>query len=85
MRQIRISGINIRQNKRVIIALRDIFGIGPKTAEDICNHVNVDRNKKASELTDLEVTNIQHYIDNHLKVEGDLKKDLLEKIRSYFE
>ena len=70
----RISGVNIPTNKRVLIALTYIFGIGPKIASEICSKASIDLSKRVNELTDEEVNKIREIIDQKHQVEGDLRR-----------
>ena len=71
----RIAGVNIPTNKRVIIALQYIHGIGSKKAEEICEKVSIPAERRVSQLTDAEVLQIRETIDRDYMVEGDLRRD----------
>ena len=71
----RIAGVNIPQNKVVHVALTYIHGIGKKHSNDICNKLNIEKNKRTNSLTDEEVLKIREFIDQNFKVEGDLRRD----------
>ncbi len=77
----RIAGVNIPTNKRVEIALRYIHGIGPKNATDICEKVNIPRERRVNELSDAEVIQIREVIDRDYTVEGDLRRDVAMNIK----
>ena len=62
----RISGVNIPTNKRVLIALTYIFGIGPKIASEICSKASIDLSKRVNQLTDEEVNKIREIINQFL-------------------
>src|ERR1700729_3324386 len=70
----RISGVTIPNEKQVWVALTYVYGIGPKTADDILTSANVERTVRAKDLTDAEVSRIQDYINEHLTVEGELQR-----------
>ena len=70
----RIAGVNIPTNKRVVIALRYIHGIGPAKAKEICERVKIPPARRVSELTDAEVLQIRETIDRDYVVEGDLRR-----------
>ena len=72
----RISGINIPTNKKINIALTYIFGIGNKSASDICSEASVDITKRVSELNDDELNVIRDLIDQKHTVEGDLRRKI---------
>lgn len=77
----RISGINIPTKKRVIIALRYIYGIGPVHASAIADAVGIDHSRRVSELTEDEVVRIREEIDANYKVEGDLRREIAQNIK----
>lgn len=77
----RIAGVNIPTNKRVVIALQYIHGIGPKTAADIVKFVNIPLERRVNELTDAEVLAIRETIDRDLRVEGDLRREVSMNIK----
>jgi small subunit ribosomal protein S13 len=77
----RISGVDIPREKRVEIALTYIYGIGRTTAVQICEAVDVAPATRVRDLTDDEVGRIRLHIDQHLKVEGDLRRDVLQDIK----
>ncbi len=77
----RIAGVNIPTNKRVLIALQYIHGIGAKTADDICEAVNIDRTRRVNELSDAEVIQIREVIDRDHMVEGDLRREVAMNIK----
>ena len=71
----RIAGINLPTNKRVIIALTYIHGIGRMASKEICNSVGIDEAKRINEISDSEIMSIREYIDNNNMVEGDLRRE----------
>ena len=77
----RIAGVNLPTNKRVIIALQYIHGIGPKIAKDIVTKVNLPPERRVSQLTDAEVLQIREVIDHDYVVEGDLRRDVAMNIK----
>ena len=77
----RIAGVNIPTNKRVPIALTYITGIGRTSADQICEAVNIDASRRVNELSDAEVLAVREYIDAHLMVEGDLRRDVQMNIK----
>ena len=70
----RIAGVNIPTNKRVVIALQYIHGIGPTKATEICEKVGIPAPRRVNELTDAEVIQIRETIDRDYAVEGDLRR-----------
>jgi len=85
----RIAGVDIPENKKIRYALRYIYGVGPKFADDIVAEAGVDPDTKASELTDQEASRIAEVIDAGYVVEGVLRRQTqqniqrLRDIRSY--
>ena len=77
----RIAGVNIPTNKRVLIALQYIHGIGTKTAQDIMGKVNLPPERRVSQLTDAEVLQIREIIDRDYMVEGDLRREVQLNIK----
>jgi len=77
----RIAGVNIPTNKRTLIALTYIHGIGRQISEMICRSVNIDPSKRVNQLTDDEVSRIREYIDRTLTVEGDLRREVSMNIK----
>ena len=77
----RIAGVNIPTNKRVIVALQYIHGIGGKKAEEICHKVNIPAERRVSQLTDAEVLQIRETIDRDYMVEGDLRREVSMNIK----
>jgi len=77
----RIAGVNIPTQKRVVIALQYIHGIGPHFAAEICKKVNIPAERRVSELSDAEVLQIRETIDRDHIVEGDLRRDVAMNIK----
>ncbi len=77
----RIAGVNIPTNKRVVIALTYIYGIGPVKAKEICDKVGLPAERRVNELTDAEVLQIRETIDRDYKVEGDLRREIAMDIK----
>ena len=69
----RLAGVDIPNNKRTEIALTYIFGLGRKSAIDICKKANVDGAKKAGDLSDDEIGKLRRAIESGYQVEGDLR------------
>lgn len=72
----RIAGVNIPSDKRVVIALTYIYGIGRTNAEKICTKAKVKESARVNELSDDEVVRIREIIDGAYKVEGDLRREI---------
>ncbi|HUL89042.1 MAG TPA: 30S ribosomal protein S13 [Pseudolabrys sp.] len=77
----RIAGVNLPTNKRVVIALQYIHGIGSKIAHDIVGKVNLPPERRVSQLTDAEVLQIRELIDRDYMVEGDLRREVQLNIK----
>ena len=77
----RIAGVNLPTNKRVIIALTYIHGIGRKTAVDIADKLGIDHTRRIQDLSDAEVLQIRETIDADLTVEGDLRRNTAMNIK----
>jgi small subunit ribosomal protein S13 len=77
----RIAGVNLPTNKRVVIALQYIHGVGPKTAKEIVSKVNLPAERRVSQLTDAEVLQIREMIDRDYMVEGDLRREVSMNIK----
>jgi len=77
----RIANVNIADNKRVLIGLTYIYGIGNTLAKKICETTQIDINKKIGELDEKELDKIRSYIDQNIKVEGDLKLIINQNIK----
>ena len=81
----RIAGVDIPREKRLVISLTYIFGIGPTLAAKTCEFVGVDPSTRVRDLTDEEVTKIRQAIDANYKVEGDLRRDISQDIKRKME
>ena len=77
----RIAGVNLPTNKRVVIALQYIHGIGPKIAKDIMTNLSLPMERRVSQLTDAEVLQIRELIDRDYMVEGDLRREVAMNIK----
>nr|WP_207189651.1 30S ribosomal protein S13 [Rhodobium orientis] len=77
----RIAGVNIPTNKRTVIALQYIHGIGPKKAQDIIEAVNIAPERRVNELSDAEVIQMREIIDRDYIVEGDLRREVAMNIK----
>ena len=77
----RIAGVNIPTNKRVVIALQYIHGIGSAKAREIVSKVGIDDARRVNQLTDAEVLQIRETIDRDFTVEGDLRRETAVNIK----
>ena len=77
----RIAGVNLPTNKRVVIALQYIHGIGQRNAGEIMQKANLPAERRVSQLTDAEVLNVREIIDRDYVVEGDLRREVQLNIK----
>jgi small subunit ribosomal protein S13 len=77
----RISGVDIPREKRLEISLTYIFGVGRSSAQEICDNVGISRDTRVRDLTDEEVAQLRAYVDQNLKVEGDLRREIAANIK----
>ncbi|HEY7457584.1 MAG TPA: 30S ribosomal protein S13 [Xanthobacteraceae bacterium] len=77
----RIAGVNLPTNKRVVVGLQYIHGIGGKRASDIMKNLNIPLERRVSQLTDQEVLQIRELIDRDYMVEGDLRREVSMNIK----
>jgi small subunit ribosomal protein S13 len=77
----RIAGVNIPTQKRAVIALTYITGIGPAKAKEICAKVGIPAERRVHQLTDAEVVKIREVIDQDYTVEGDLRRTVAMNIK----
>ena len=71
----RVGGINIPDNKHVDVSLTHIYGIGRKTAQDICDKLKIKYSKKVSELSEEQLDKIRDELKN-FQIEGDLRREI---------
>ena len=81
----RIAGVDIPREKRLEVALTYVFGIGRSTAQKICNDLGLSLDTRVRDLTDDEVNRIRVYVDQNLRVEGDLRRDVAQDIKRKIE
>ncbi len=77
----RIAGVNIPTNKRVVVALQYIHGVGQKSADQIMQALKLPYERRVSQLTDAEVLQIREMIDREYTVEGDLRRETAMNIK----
>lgn len=77
----RISGVTIPNEKQIWVALTYVYGIGPKTADNILVKAKVERTVRAKDLTDAEISRIQEVINNDYMVEGELQRVVAGNIK----
>ena len=81
----RIAGVDIPREKRLVISLTYVFGIGPTKAKEICEATQTNPDTRVRDLTDDEVAKLRNWIDENLKVEGDLRRDIQQDIKRKME
>jgi small subunit ribosomal protein S13 len=81
----RIAGVDIPREKRLVISLTYIYGIGPTLSKKICEAVDIDASTRVRDLTEEEVTKVRTYIDASFKVEGDLRREVAGDIKRKIE
>lgn len=77
----RIAGINIPENKKIIISLAYIYGIGRPLAAKIIKQIKINPGKRAKELTSEELTHLKDFVEKNYKIEGDLKRVIQNNIK----
>ena len=78
---LRISGVNIPDEKRIVISLTYIYGIGPATAAKILAELKISPDKRTKELAEDEGNEIRNYVEKKIKTEGDLKYEVRNNIK----
>ncbi|MGH9186227.1 MAG: 30S ribosomal protein S13 [Acidimicrobiales bacterium] len=81
----RISGVDIPREKRLEIALTYIYGVGRTTSQQICEAVDLNPDTRVRDLTDEEVARVRTHVDQNLKVEGDLRREVQQDIKRKME
>jgi small subunit ribosomal protein S13 len=81
----RIAGVDIPREKRLEISLTYIFGIGRTTSQKVCDDTGMSRDTRVRDLTEEEVARLRSYIDQNLKVEGDLRREVSQNIKRKME
>ena len=81
----RISGVDIPREKRLEVSLTYIYGIGLTTSQHVCAATEISPDTRVRDLTDEEVARIRTYVDQNLKVEGDLRRDVQQDIKRKME
>ena len=81
----RIAGVDVPREKRVEVALTYVYGIGRTTAQKVLDETGISRDTRVRNLTEDEVVRIRAYVDQHLRVEGDLRRDVAQDIKRKIE
>lgn len=77
----RIAGVNIPDNKRIVIALTYIYGIGPTRSRSVLSELKIDENRKPSQLKAEELNKIKDVIEKKYHIEGELRREIMMSIR----
>ena len=81
----RIAGVDIPREKRLVVSLTYIYGIGRPIAERVCASTTIDEGTRVRDLTDEEVARLRVWIDDNVRVEGDLRREVDQDIRRKME
>jgi small subunit ribosomal protein S13 len=81
----RIAGVDIPREKRLIISLTYIYGVGDTSAAKICEAAGVDPSTRVKDLTDAEVAELRSQVEENFKIEGDLRREVNQNIKRKME
>ena len=81
----RIAGVDIPRDKRVIVALTYIYGVGPTRARQALSETGVDESTRVRDLGDDEVQRLRSYLEGTFRLEGDLRREVAENIKRKME
>ena len=81
----RIAGVDIPREKRLEVSLTYIYGIGRTSAQQVCDATSMSCDTRVRDLTEEEVARLRTYIDQNLKVEGDLRREVSQNIKRKME
>jgi len=81
----RIAGVDIPRDKRTVISLTYIYGVGPTKAKQACEATGIDESVRVKDLTEADVNKLRAYIDQNITVEGDLRRDVAQDIKRKME
>ena len=81
----RIAGVDIPREKRTVISLTYIYGIGPTLAGQVCAEAGIDESTRLRDLTDEEVARLRNFIEGNLRVEGDLRRETSQDVKRKME
>ncbi len=82
---VRLVGVDLPQNKRIEIALTYIYGIGLTTSKKVLASTGIDPNVRVKDLTEEDLAKLRDYIQNNLKVEGDLHREVSQNVKRLME
>lgn len=81
----RIAGVDLPREKRAVIALCSIYGVGKSASISILNELNINQDTKVNNLTEDEIVKLRNYIEKNFKVEGDLRREISQNIKRLME
>jgi small subunit ribosomal protein S13 len=81
----RVLGVELPNQKKVFVALRYIYGIGPTKADEILAATEIDPDKRVKDLGEDEIRKVTQYINENLKIEGELKQEVQKNIKRLVE
>ena len=81
----RIAGVDLPREKRVEVGLTYIYGIGLTTSQQIIAETGINPDTRVKDLSENEISELREYIEHHLKVEGDLRRDVSLNIKRLME
>ena len=81
----RIAGVDIPRDKRTVISLTYIFGVGPTKAKQACEATGIDESTRGKDLREADVNKLRSYTDQNITVEGDLRRDVAQDIKRKME
>jgi small subunit ribosomal protein S13 len=81
----RIAGVNLPRDKRLVVALTYIHGIGSSRSGTICGETGLSVDQKVRDLTEDEITRLRNYIDENVQVEGDLRRERSQAVKRLME
>jgi small subunit ribosomal protein S13 len=81
----RIAGVDIPREKRAVISLTYLFGIGPTVSRQVLDACEIDHSTRVRDLSDQEVAKLRSYIEGNLRVEGDLRREVQQDIKRKME
>ena len=76
----RLLGVDIPNDRKTVVSLTYLFGVGPQTARDLCHKAGVDQDKKARDMTDEEIARISKILERDYTVEGPLRRQIQQSI-----
>ncbi len=81
----RIAGVDLPREKRVEVGLTYIFGIGPSVSRKILAETQIDPNIRVKDLSETDISKLRDYIEHHVKVEGDLRREVSLNVKRLVE